>query len=166
MLLIAAVLTLGVGYAVINNRILTATGTVPIAEKVLDVEITDPGTGCELVSGSKTSITCTFSTMDLSSESYEQHPAINVKNNESDLEVSFELSYVTYTDGDLNENISQSFIWLDGFRVEGQENPYKITLNPGETGNLCYNLVINETSIFAQYSEVEFVISFTVSPVL
>ena len=38
--LLSSALLLGTGYAVINNRVLTATGTVPIAEKELDVRIT------------------------------------------------------------------------------------------------------------------------------
>jgi hypothetical protein len=37
--LLGAALMLGTGYAVINNSVLTATGTVPIAEKNLDVRI-------------------------------------------------------------------------------------------------------------------------------
>jgi hypothetical protein len=39
--LLSSALLLGTGYAVINNRVLTATGTVPIATKELDVKITD-----------------------------------------------------------------------------------------------------------------------------
>ena len=38
--LLSAVLLLGTGYATINNRVLTATGTVPIATKEMDVRIT------------------------------------------------------------------------------------------------------------------------------
>ena len=39
--LLGATLLLGSGYAVINNRVLTATGIVPIAEKDIDVKILD-----------------------------------------------------------------------------------------------------------------------------
>ena len=37
--LLSSALLLGTGYAIINNRVLTATGTVPISEKDLDVRI-------------------------------------------------------------------------------------------------------------------------------
>ena len=41
--LLSAALLLGTGYAVINNRVLTATGTVPIATKEINAKITGLG---------------------------------------------------------------------------------------------------------------------------
>lgn len=170
--LLSSALLLGTGYAVINNRVLTATGTVPIATKNLDVVFTaDSKTASGnvgVITNDGHTLTLTFSTVD--EETYAPAFDIYIKNNETDLTVQPNMDYKVY-DQDGNELSKGDFsIYTDyTIDIDTEEEMFgsdRLPIKPSHTIHAAYSFYLPEYIDICQYEYFTIEITYTISPVI
>ena len=175
--LLGAALMLGTGYATINNRILTATGTIPIAEKAIDVVITEaqPGQNYD-VTDSGQSATLHFSTVSLSQliEPGAPYPGaslaiVTIINNETDISAYIDVEISFYdSDGEL---LTGDFYSIFSVSIptykDGEFSHFANDPNPLEPGQTAFiEVLFDFYTPIVRYSEVMMEITITAIPAL
>lgn len=152
--LLSSALLLGTGYAVINNRTLTATGTVPIAQKELDVKITkveSSNGGMSNVVIAEDGYSVTFDYGEYDGEL--KDAGITLTNNESDIDVNVYYDIVV-VDEDGNGV---------GWNINCEIAPSTISADGADT---FWFVFYDEGDILYQYETLTVTITFTASPKL
>ena len=154
-MLLAVIMLLGVGYAVVSSQTLTSNATFTIGERAANVVIMDgyiyKTDGFPISSGvvSEKGLSITFSET-LSAEEAEKNLLtsevyLNFKNNEPDFSVEIRVeSCILKLDGEVVDNSLYTFV-DDGFYYEiYNENYYSYVLNPNDTKYYDLYIYINE----------------------
>jgi hypothetical protein len=166
--LLAGTLLLGTGYAVINNRVLTATGTVPIAQKNLDVKIVDTsGFDSATIINNGLGLTFTLPSIMENPPLDNSNPLltyiyVSIENKETDLDVT--VSYTaTVTDNQGNDVPVE--IGLEAMVEEagGMAMDY---IPAGDIGVMYHGIWLESGYNYLQHEELNVTITYTVSPKL
>lgn len=170
--LLCASLMLGTGYAIINNRVLTATGTVPIGEKDLNVGFID-GTGYTVSNGGATA-TLTIDTIDESDITLpagtpvgNHNVSLNITNNETDISVKFDVNVKFSANGetltsDVCNASSVSITYYDDHSIPTDVTQSPLLPQKSAVADIYYDFYTPAL----QYSQITIVITITAHPYL
>ena len=165
--LLGATLLLGSGYAVINNRVLTATGTVPISEKDIDLKILDmvgEFSSPAIISSDGYSVSFTLNTMEAQSGS--RAFEIRLENNEEAFHLRIDFEYEILNEK--GENIASPTcceLTLSNIRDADTRQHFEGDISPNQDVLLDMQFTGNYAELM-QYSELTINFTLTAIPVL
>ena len=166
--LLSAALLLGTGYAVINNRVLTATGTVPIAGKDLDVGIGSIEGDVSEVNISENKLSASFKLKSTSEFSLpmEQSFHMRVYNLEPDLAVNIQIEATLKTN--TGEELDESILSLENTVILHGDYQSPVTyIEPNVDVIIPFNLSFGDNyELIHQYEYLTVEIVISISPKL